>query len=106
MIEVLYIHVYMYIAATLKSVYDVSVADAAIPICVPDYTSIFAQEIILDIPVATCIASVSIPGMLYLIPACHVSDVATCHGDGTHMGTCARILGLVYGAVSKMSILR
>ena len=56
----------MYIAVTLKSVYDVSVANGAIPIFVSDHTSILAQEIVLEIHVATCIASVSIPGTLNL----------------------------------------
>ena len=90
----------MYIAVTLKSVYDVSVANGAIPIFVSDHTSILAQEIVLDIHVATCIASVSIPGTLYLLPAFHVSDVAACHGHSTHMGTYACALGFVYRVVT------
>ena len=76
-------------AATRKFVYDVSVVSEGIAICVLDYTSIPTLGMTLGASLATCIASVSIPGTLNILYAFHVTDVATCHGCRARTQTCA-----------------
>ena len=76
-------------AATRKFAYDVSVVSEGIPFGVLDCTSILALAIALGAFVATCTASVSIPGTLNILYAFHVTDVATCHGYRARTQTCA-----------------
>ena len=76
-------------AAARKFAYDVSVMSEGIPLCVLDYTSIFTLGMTLGASLATCIASVSIPGTLNISYAFHVTDAATCHGCRARTQTCA-----------------
>ena len=63
----------------------------AIPFPVLTGASSLALEMILRALIAICTASVSIPSTLNLMPTFYVTNVATCYGYSTRMGTYAAL---------------